>query len=1446
MAGRMRESHRGARVIHESLAKINNVKRGAEALINNLYEDELKRQAAQKQAVAETAAKKAFEYDGKDKKEVLKAESKKLVDNLKSNYGRELSTITMIQGRRFIKQIQNGNNGLGKSEQFRMLEPLGGVASAIATDITFQNNNKKIIEKFNGKFDPNNASSTELAINQVANNELNLQDLVKSNKILVNERIRFKEQPFTLKKEKDYTFLLKDADRFAIEKGLKKFSLMSKEELKNLVNTSTDSNITHMAQMFIKIKSGKTNGLNRLKNNRKRIKKTNKKLLGRTLDDTYTYKGYATTRQIINITKISLKVIRKPLAVLWKAEKFGGRTIIKATTNVLRTLNLNKAAGVVEFAGKMGSVASGISERGVNLAYNSGAIVKDMMKNAPDGVVVARRAVHDTAEVTKKVASGAVKKLGRTTVGQSRIGRGITKGSKTLGKVGKVAGKAGKIYWKAASTPLRFMNKGIAVVGNIKNFFMNVLKSAGKALGKVLGPALIVIIKAYFIMIGLASIIIALSAVGDAVSKNLEEFKTKTTMGATYDKLLEKEREFNAAVANLINEPVPTGGDYANIKQWTNFNVHYIGPDGKEMFGSSAYGYGTTIEGVGGFNIVINSTSDTIWTFLKKMGWNDYAIAGIMGNIMNECSMNPADGHNQAGRHDIGIVQWTGSRYFKYMAYANANGGAYDVNTQLKYLFVEAGYQNIIQTMGHSNWNSIEDATDYFINNYEKYKNYQTDMRERQERRNAAKSYYDYYATKDQYADIEQDDELIASVGSTAGDYDEATSTSNLSSYGTSTIKGILSMAAVYIDQDFNKYGAFMDGIFTDSVYKDYCAKLYDSTHIIGKDSALPEIYYCPAYSVEVSTDDYAVATESCNNKIPGGSSKDDWINSGTGMDRKYSLSIDEDKNATYEKETDDGTETVRYTKYTIKETGPHGYVTYTYSSGDDDSAETARKKRKEMVDKGCKNMKWFVIDKGDGYTEYAYACACDLCKGHIDGNAYVFISNIYDPTENQNTSSNTDSSTETDDNTNTDDTNDTENTDNKNKTKKQDSYNNVEKRDVETRFSMYALDKYATAFDAPDSSSGVVGTAICPNINCPSYLDEHSGYANVVESEDGTYVCEECGEEIESFTKTKSNHPGDEESVNEANQTENRSAEKAIMDELTGKDIEIKNWWNNESWFTDLSTTKTYFRLYSGEESFDTLEKPEEEDEYGFKNVVNKDNSTPYWFNAFTSKSGRNYDFEKHGWDDDSISMVRLLMAGDWLELYGIQDFGGVTGAPLTDEQLAQLIQNTPEWADLPSDRKAIVYAAQNFQENVAKRYNTRYVYGGGHGSLKKIEQIGAGDTFDCSSYVCTILYNAGLYRGECLTTSGFASSRYFQTISYSQLKPGDILVKGGKHVVLYLGGNKIAHASTSSKPLKDTYNVEGLQYYINQGFTAMRPTFVRENVYDTDNTETDTDYND
>ena len=301
--------------------------------------------------------------------------------------------------------------------------------------------------------------------------------------------------------------------------------------------------------------------------------------------------------------------------------------------------------------------------------------------------------------------------------------------------------------------------------------------------------------------------------------------------------------------------------------------------------------------------------------------------------------------------------------------------------------------------------------------------------------------------------------------------------------------------------------------------------------------------------------------------------------------------------------------------------------------------------------------------------------------------------------------------------------------------------------------------------------------------------LDQYSiPSTSVVLNEDENPVCSVCETEITNYTELKKGREGDQESVDQANATENRAAEKAIMEELTGKPIAIKDWWNNDNWFTNtFSTSKTYFRLFSEEESFDMLEKPDIDAED--RNVVNAGNSTSYWFNAYTSSSGRNVDFEKHGWDEDSITLVRLLMAGDWLELYGIQDFGGVTGAPLTDAQLSQLISNTPEWKNLCSDRKAIIYAAQSFQENVAKRFNTKYVYGANHGPLKTINSLTAADAFDCSSYVSTILYNAGMYYGECLSTSGFTSSSQFRVISYAELLPGDILVKGGKHVVLYMG---------------------------------------------------------
>lgn len=1035
------------------------------------------------------------------------------------------------------------------------------------------------------------------------------------------------------------------------------------------------------------------------------------------------------------------------------------------------------------------------------------------------GAGAAGRAVGKTSAY--KVVAGSASRV-YTRVASSRIGKATARIGKAGGRVVRKVLRGGKKLTGIITSPFKLIGKSILKGFNVINLLLKkVLLIVGG------GAAAIAIFSTVVVLI-----IVSLTAIGDAVSTSLEKFKTETTMGATYEKLLEKEREFNSAVANLVNEPIPAGYAEKGIKEWTNYNIHYIGADGKEMYGSYNYDAGIII-GDGSFAITINSTSDRIWTFLKQMGWNDYAIAGIMGNIMNECSMN----HTLNSSVDVGIVQWTGSRRTAFMNWAATHGGWNNLDTQLRYLFVEPSYKNKVNIMGNTNWSSINAATDYFIDNYEMYKNYQTDTKERGERRSAAKSYYDYYTSNSEFADIEPDETLIADVGASGGEAapDIENADAGLSTYSSSTIKGILSMAAIYIDQDFKKYGSYTDNlsIFNDSVYKDYCAKLYDSTHIIGLDQTEPVIYYCPSYSAEIPEPDYHVAGESCNNKIPGGSSDADWLNAGTGPDRKFSLSMSM-KEDSYETEDSDGnTETHHYDKYTVLEHGPHGAVYYTYDRDDDDRVQTARDAREGFLETGCKNYTWEVTDKGEGYTSYVYVCHCDECKGHIDGNAYVFISNIYDPMEENTINGSVEDENEGED-TDTEDTDTEDGAVTNTTTDTSDAFNNVDKKDAESRFSMYALDKYATAFDAP-SGSNVIGTAKCPNASCSTNIvDEYSiPSTSVVLNEDDNPVCSVCETEITNYTELKKGREGDQESVDQANATENRAAEKAIMEELTGKPIAIKDWWNNDNWFTNtFSTSKTYFRLFSEEESFDTLEKPDADAED--RNVVNAGNSTPYWFNAYTSSSGRNVDFEKHGWDEDSITLVRLLMAGDWLELYGIQDFGGVTGAPLTDAQLAQLISNTPEWKNLCSDRKAIIYAAQSFQENVAKRFNTKYVYGANHGPLKTIDSLTAADAFDCSSYVSTILYNAGMYYGECLSTSGFTSSSQFRVISYAELLPGDILVKGGKHVVLYMGGGKISHASTSSKPLKDTYNVPGLQYYINQGFTAMRSVNIRENIYD------------
>lgn len=458
----------------------------------------------------------------------------------------------------------------------------------------------------------------------------------------------------------------------------------------------------------------------------------------------------------------------------------------------------------------------------------------------------------------------------------------------------------------------------------------------------------------------------------------------------------------------------------------------------------------------------------------------------------------------------------------------------------------------------------------------------------------------------------------------------------------TQTIKGILAMAAIYIDQDFAKYGAFLEGVgLTDSVYKDYCAQLYDSTHLIGIDSSSNNIYYC-------ADPDNADAT--CNNKKS--------VNHGSG----------------------DG--------------DPPDYCdnAYTWETGNDE----------------------------DGYEDHWRCEGHNRCGGHVDLNAHVVISNISYP--------------QTDDNITT--VVDYEADDSGSES------GDGEKLDVgeakpETAYSMYILDKYATAF----------------------------------------------------------NKSSDYESATNADGTEEFSAEMEILKTVTGQDIIKRVDWaesTNNWWASNVATERAYFRLKNNGD----INDPED--------PVSVNNSTPYYFKSFTSSNKRNKKFEEHGWDEDSISLVRLLLTADWEELYGIKDFGiGIAGTPLSESQIAALISSNPNWSDLSPARKAIMAQCMQLDHGINYDRKGFPYFWGGHAYGKGISGVNP-NGMDCSGFVAWVYWSVFDMSDFPDTTSRINSElprnpQFTKEIytSSSQLEPGDIVLKrdGGStegstnHVLIYAG---------------------------------------------------------
>lgn len=160
--------------------------------------------------------------------------------------------------------------------------------------------------------------------------------------------------------------------------------------------------------------------------------------------------------------------------------------------------------------------------------------------------------------------------------------------------------------------------------------------------------------------------------------------------------------------------------------------------------------------------ILVTSNEDIIVYKLRKAGYSDWSIAGIMANMKSESGINPETVQNHVpwsdayiGKLGIGLVQWTTEgRQMNLFARANERGVPWtDINVQVDYLIeeLEGGswirYQNVVGSL--EEFKSLNDgvsATKAFMLGFERPANqsYQAIMG----RASNAQQYYDYYAGK--------------------------------------------------------------------------------------------------------------------------------------------------------------------------------------------------------------------------------------------------------------------------------------------------------------------------------------------------------------------------------------------------------------------------------------------------------------------------------------------------------------------------------------------------------------------------------------------------------------------------------------------------------------------------------------------------------------------------
>lgn len=177
-----------------------------------------------------------------------------------------------------------------------------------------------------------------------------------------------------------------------------------------------------------------------------------------------------------------------------------------------------------------------------------------------------------------------------------------------------------------------------------------------------------------------------------------------------------------------------------------------------------------------------NENAKIIWDFLRKKGLNEYAVAGLMGNLKAESNLNPMNLQNTyekalgftdatyttavdngsyrnftKDKAGYGLAQWT---YWKrkqaLFNYAKAKGASIgDLNMQLEFLWKELQeYKPVMKTLSAAS--SVLEASNAVLLKYEQPANQGESVQKK--RASYGQAYYDEFAAKEEVKEEKRTD----------------------------------------------------------------------------------------------------------------------------------------------------------------------------------------------------------------------------------------------------------------------------------------------------------------------------------------------------------------------------------------------------------------------------------------------------------------------------------------------------------------------------------------------------------------------------------------------------------------------------------------------------------------------------------------------------------------